>query len=83
MPGTTLRSPEGTYVLFPRVEHHGLSPEDLTQRLLERHRVAVVPGSPRWFGPGAAGHLRLVLSTSEPILREGLARLRRGLEELN
>jgi aspartate/methionine/tyrosine aminotransferase len=82
MPGTTLRSPEGTYVLFPRVEHHGLSPEELTQRLLERHRVAVVPGSPRWFGPGAAGHLRLVLSTSEPILREGLGRLRRGLEEL-
>jgi len=83
MPGTTLRSPEGTYVLFPRVEHHGLSPEALTQRLLERQRVAVVPGSPRWFGPGAAGHLRLVLSTSEPILREGLARLRRGLEELD
>ncbi len=82
MPGTRVRSPEGTYVLFPQVAHHGLSPEALTQRLLERQRVAVVPGAPRWFGPGAAGHLRLVLSTSEPILREGLARLRRGLEEL-
>lgn len=82
MPGLQLRSPEGTYVLFPRVEHHGLGAEALAQRLLERQRLAVVPGAPRWFGPGAAGHLRLVFSTSEAILREGLIRLRRGLEEL-
>jgi bifunctional pyridoxal-dependent enzyme with beta-cystathionase and maltose regulon repressor activities len=64
------------------VEHHGLTPEALVERLRDRHRVAVVPGAPRWFGPGAAGHLRLVFSTSEGILGEGLARLRRGLEEL-
>ena len=82
MPGTQVRSPEGTYVLFPQVNHHGLSAEALVQRLLERQRLAVVPGSPRWFGPGASGHLRLVFSTSEAILREGLKRLRLGLEEL-
>ena len=82
MPGVTLFPPEGTYTLFPRVNHHGLSPEALVERLRDRHRVAVVPGSPRWFGPGAAGHLRLVFSTSEAILREGLARLERGLVEL-
>jgi aspartate/methionine/tyrosine aminotransferase len=82
IPGVAVRPPEGTYVLFPRVDHHGLSPEALVERLLQRQRLAVVPGSPRWFGPGAAGHLRLVFSTSEAILREGLARLRRGLEEL-
>jgi aspartate/methionine/tyrosine aminotransferase len=82
MPGTSVRSPEGTYVLFPRINHHGLSATALTERLLQRQRLALVPGAPRWFGPGAAGHLRLVFSTSEAILREGLGRLRRGLEEL-
>ncbi|MFM7640564.1 MAG: pyridoxal phosphate-dependent aminotransferase [Cyanobium sp.] len=82
MAGLQVRSPEGTYVLFPQVEHHGLSADALVERLLQRHRLAVVPGSPRWFGPGAAGHLRLVFSTSEALLREGLNRLRRGLEEL-
>jgi aminotransferase len=82
MPGTQVRAPEGTYVLFPQVEHHGLDAEALAARLLERQRLAVVPGAPRWFGPGASGHLRLVFSTSEAILREGLQRLRRGLEEL-
>ena len=62
--------------------HHGLAPEALVERLRQRQRLAVVPGAPRWFGPGAAGHLRLVFSTSEAILMEGLARLRRGVEEL-
>jgi len=82
MPGIQVRSPEGTYVLFPRVDHHGLSADALVARLLQRQRLAVVPGSPRWFGPGAAGHLRLVFSTSDAILREGLNRLRRGLEDV-
>jgi len=82
MPGTRVRAPEGTFVLFPQVDHRGLEAEALTARLLERQRLALVPGSPRWFGPGAKGHLRLVFSTSEAILREGLDRLRRGLEEL-
>ena len=48
MPGVAVRPPEGTYVLFPRVDHHGLSPEALVERLLQRQRLAVVPGSPRW-----------------------------------
>jgi aspartate/methionine/tyrosine aminotransferase len=82
MPGVAVRPPEGTYTLFPRVPHHGLSPEALVERLRQRQRLAVVPGAPRWFGPGAAGHLRLVFSTSEAILMEGLERLRRGVEEL-
>ena len=82
MPGVEIRPPEGTYVLFPRVAHHGLAPAQLAAWLLERHRVSVVPGDARWFGPGAGGHLRLVFSTSEGILQEGLARLRTGLAEL-
>ncbi|MEB3349774.1 MAG: pyridoxal phosphate-dependent aminotransferase [Cyanobacteriota bacterium] len=82
MPGVSVTPPQGTYVLFPRVAHHGMAAEELTRWLLERHRVAVVPGAARWFGPGAEGHLRLVCSTSEALLGEGLARLRRGLEEL-
>ncbi|MEB3266374.1 MAG: pyridoxal phosphate-dependent aminotransferase [Cyanobacteriota bacterium] len=82
MPGVRINPPEGTFVLFPQVAHHGLKAEALATWLLERHRVAVVPGACRWFGPRAEGHLRLVFSTSEAILTEALQRLRRGLEEL-
>ncbi|MEB3351138.1 MAG: pyridoxal phosphate-dependent aminotransferase [Cyanobacteriota bacterium] len=82
MPGVALSPPEGTYTLFPRVDHHGLDGEGLARWLLDHQRLAVVPGLARWFGPGAAGHLRLVFGTSEAILAEGLVRLRRGLEML-
>ncbi len=79
VPGVSVRAPEGTFVLFPDISALGVSPEVLVERLLTQHGVAVVPGAPRWFGPGAAGHLRLVFSTSEGILREGLARIAAGL----
>jgi hypothetical protein len=43
---------------------------------------AVVPGAARWFGPGAVGHLRICFSTSEGVLREGLARVVTGLTRI-
>ena len=80
--GVTVRAPEGTYVIFPDVSAWGQPAEALQAALLEQFRVAVVPGASRWFGPGAEGHLRLCFATSEGILREGLARVRAGLEAL-
>ena len=79
--GLSLREPEGCYVLFPEVKAWG-DESVLAQRLLDQHRIAIVPGAPRWFGAGAAGHIRLTFATSESILREGLARLCRGLDAL-
>jgi aspartate/methionine/tyrosine aminotransferase len=55
------------------------SAEDLTERLRREHGVAVVPGSPRWFGPGARGHVRLCFATSAGLLEEGLNRFAAGL----
>jgi len=37
----------------------GESIEMLVDRIKSEGRVAIVPGSPRWFGEGAAGHVRL------------------------
>jgi bifunctional pyridoxal-dependent enzyme with beta-cystathionase and maltose regulon repressor activities len=53
--------------------------EALCRRLREEARVALVPGSARWFGPGAAGHLRLSFATSRGILDEALDRIDRYL----
>ena len=76
-------SPEGTFVLFPRLAHFQGDATALTEQLTETHRIAVVPGSPRFFGPGAAGHIRLSIATSRAILSEGLDRLERGLAEID
>ncbi len=82
VPGVRVRVPEGTYVLFPDVRSFGRDAEGMVAELLERDRVAVVPGAARWFGPGAVGHLRICFSTSEGVLREGLARVVGGLTRM-
>ncbi|MDR2237470.1 MAG: pyridoxal phosphate-dependent aminotransferase [Chryseobacterium sp.] len=66
--------PEATFVLFPKIEN-GMSSEDFTQHVLQQGKVAVVPGSERWFGKGAEGHIRICFSTSQEILEEGLNRI--------
>jgi hypothetical protein len=63
-------------------EGYGLSwSPTVAAQLLERQRLTVVPGSPRWFGQRAAGHLCLCFATSAGVLAEGLERLAAGLAE--
>lgn len=85
--GIEVESPDATYVIFPKVASPALgeseSVEDAVARLRDIERVAVVPGSPRWFGEGAKGHLRICFATSEGILGEGLRRIARGLSGNN
>ncbi|CAH0128389.1 pyridoxal phosphate-dependent aminotransferase [Chryseobacterium sp. Bi04] len=66
--------PEATFVLFPRIKN-GMSSDDFTQHVLDHGKVAIVPGSERWFGKGAEGHIRICFSTSQEILEEGLNRI--------
>jgi aspartate/methionine/tyrosine aminotransferase len=66
--------PDGTYVIFPKIIN-GLQSEAYVSEVLEKAKVAIVPGSARWFGPGAEGHVRICFSTSREVLEEGLLRL--------
>lgn len=66
--------PEATFVLFPKIEN-GMSSDQFTQHVLQYGKVAIVPGSERWFGKGAEGHIRICFSTSHEILEEGLNRI--------
>ncbi|MEA5443792.1 pyridoxal phosphate-dependent aminotransferase [Cyanobium gracile] len=79
IPGLRVHPPAATFVLFVGLPPRSESVEEMVERLRREHGVAVVPGSPRWFGPGAAGHLRLSFATSEALLAEGLNRLAAGL----
>ncbi len=74
-PGVTVEPPQGTYVIFPNVRSLTDDSETLCQQLREQARVALVPGAPRWFGPGASGHLRVCFATSRRILQEAFDRL--------
>jgi len=75
IPGITCTSPQGAFYVFPNISAHlnAAMPDDTAaaNQLLERERVAVVPGS----AFGAPGHLRLSYATSMERIEEGLRRL--------
>lgn len=66
--------PEATFVIFPKIQN-GLSSDAFAQHVLKEGKVAIVPGSERWFGKGAEGHVRICFSTSQELLKEGLNRI--------
>jgi aspartate/methionine/tyrosine aminotransferase/2-polyprenyl-6-methoxyphenol hydroxylase-like FAD-dependent oxidoreductase len=74
-PGVTAQSPQGTYVVFPDVHALSDDPEQFCRHLLDHARVALVPGAPRWFGPGAGGHVRICFATSRRILQTAFDRM--------
>lgn len=79
MPGIKCHTPQGCYLAFPDVTGTGKTAEELYQLLLDRARIAVVPGIEKWFGKGAEGHIRLSFATSEKILSEALGRMKKTL----
>jgi aspartate/methionine/tyrosine aminotransferase len=81
-PGVTAFRPQGTYVVFPDVRTLDQDAGRLCQRLLDRARVALVPGAARWFGPGAEGHIRICFATSRGILQEAFDRLEKAVVEI-
>ena len=71
-------APEATFVLFIDIRGTGFSEDAVAERIERLARVRVVPGSPRWFGSGAAGHIRLSLATTERVLDEAITRIERA-----
>lgn len=82
MPGITCRKPQATFLVFPDITGTGLSSSELADFLMKEVKLAIVPGTKNFFGPGAEGHIRISFATSRGILKEGLDRLERGLKML-
>jgi aspartate/methionine/tyrosine aminotransferase len=81
-PGVSVVPPQGTYVIFPDVRALDADSESLCRRLHEQARVALVPGLPRWFGEGSAGHVRICFATSRGILQEAFDRMEGVVQEV-
>jgi aminotransferase len=78
--GIKCLNPESTFYAFPNIKSFGLSSWDLAKYLVREHKVAMVPGS--IFGKGGEGYVRLSFAASAEQLREGIARIKRGVEAL-
>ena len=74
IPGFKLQSPKGTYLAFIGLDE-GVDETMLAADIKEKVKLALVPGSARWFGPAASGHLRLCFSTSTEHIEEAIFRL--------
>ena len=74
IPGFKMQSPKGTYLAFIGLDE-GVDETRLAEDIKEKVKLALVPGSARWFGPAATGHLRLCFSTSRENIEEAIVRL--------
>jgi aspartate/methionine/tyrosine aminotransferase len=73
-------NPESTFYAFPNISSTGLSSWDFAKFLVKEHKVAVVPGS--IFGKAGEGYVRLSFAASMDQLKEGIARIGRGVAAL-
>jgi aspartate aminotransferase len=69
--------PAGAFYAFPDVSRISRDSREAADILLERAKVATVPGVV--FGPHGEGHLRFSFSTSIQTIEAGLESLRRNL----
>ncbi|MCD6234967.1 MAG: hypothetical protein DRP86_08600 [Candidatus Neomarinimicrobiota bacterium] len=77
-------TPLGGYFLFLNYQEYckkEISSIDFANLLLEKYKVAVVPGV--YFGEEGEGHIRIAFATNEKSIQEGFARIRQCLTDLN
>ncbi len=81
IPGVKVVKPSGAFYIFPNFKEYSEKlggDVKLSEYLLEKGKVATVPGS----AFGAEGYLRLSFALSEDKLREGIERIKSSLSSL-
>ncbi len=75
--GLSCFEPEGAFYCFPCIQSTGLSSEEFCRRLLEKERVALVPGDA--FGPSGEGFVRASYAYSLEHIKTALDRIKNFL----
>ena len=74
-------APEGTFYAFVNIKDTGMTSEELSTCLLEKCKVVTVPGTA--FGAQGEGYIRLSFATSLEDIKEGIKRIKKGIERIN
>ncbi len=77
--GLPCLNPDGAFYVFPKISSTGLDSRQFALRLLERKKVAVVPGVV--FGKSGEGHIRCSFATSMDNLKESMKRIEAFVRE--
>jgi aspartate/methionine/tyrosine aminotransferase len=78
--GFSCTKPRGAFYAFPNVSQLGKTSIEMSDLILERARVATIPGV--GFGEGGEGHIRLTFTNPDDELREALRRIKETVELL-
>ena len=79
--GLNCYAPEGTFYAFVNIKETGMTSEELSMYLLKKCKVVTVPGTA--FGKQGEGYLRLSFATSLEDIKEGIRRIKKGIEKIN
>ena len=71
--GFEVFEPQGAFYIFPNVSKFGLDGEEFANKLLEKEKVAVVPGAA--FGSYGKNHVRISYAYSMSSLKKALDRI--------
>jgi len=74
-------APEGAFYAFVDIRKTGKMANELSMYLLENYGVVTVPGTA--FGRCGEGYIRLSFATSLDEIKEGIKRIKKGIENLN
>ncbi len=66
--------------MFPSIQSTGLSSEEFCKQLLEKKKVAVIPGNA--FGTSGEGHVRISYAYSIETINKALDKMEEFLKEL-
>jgi aminotransferase len=77
--GLTCHMPQGAFYAFPSIRSTGMCSLDFAKDLLDKEKVALVPGTA--FGPSCEGFVRISYASSYDNLREAIVRIKRYLEQ--
>lgn len=73
--------PQASYLLYVDIQDLKCTGAELVSFLQREVKLSVVPGGHNYFGDQSEGHIRICIATSKKILKEGLIRLKNGVEK--
>jgi len=79
--GLTCFNPQGAFYIFPSIKSTGMTSAEFCQTLLEKKKVALVPGTA--FGDCGEGYLRVSYAYSIELINEALLRIEEFMKELH
>lgn len=71
--------PEGAFYMFPDIRPTGMTSEEFATELIQKHNVAVVPGT--CFGSGGEGFIRCCYATDVNKIKIAMARIGEMVKE--